>query len=360
MRHLGGGPLRPQVVPPRPAQRGLHRRPTLVQNAETLAHLALVARHGGAWFRTLGSAARPGSALVTLTGAITRPGVYEIATGTPLRAVADAAGGTTEPAAGVLVGGYFGAWSATGSAWGAPLDATLGSGVLCSWRVGLPCRGAVAGDELAGRRVRGPVRPVRSRSRGHRRRAAGAPCRAPDAHGEPDRPLDGTGRGTRCLSSARRRRAVRAQRTGPVRGRDRGPPPARPVRRMLARPGAGDAERDRDGGMTRLLRVDPIACRGHGLCAELFPEGIALDDWGYPIILDHEVRAELVVHARRAVASCPALALHLDARADADERPAPCPSGRGAQRRRSPGRPATSGSPRRSRWSCSSCSRSRG
>ncbi|UGS36800.1 ferredoxin [Capillimicrobium parvum] len=64
--------------------------------------------------------------------------------------------------------------------------------------------------------------------------------------------------------------------------------------------------------MTRLLRVDPIACRGHGLCAELFPEGIALDDWGYPIILDREVPAELVVHARRAVASCPVLALHLE------------------------------------------------
>ncbi|UGS36799.1 NADH-ubiquinone oxidoreductase-F iron-sulfur binding region domain-containing protein [Capillimicrobium parvum] len=131
VRHLGGGPLRPQVVPPRPAQRGLRGRPTLVQNAETLAHLALVARHGGAWFRALGSAARPGSALVTLTGAIARPGVYEIATGTPLAAVADAAGGTTEPARGVLIGGYFGAWSATAAAWDAPLDATLGSGVLC-------------------------------------------------------------------------------------------------------------------------------------------------------------------------------------------------------------------------------------
>lgn len=64
--------------------------------------------------------------------------------------------------------------------------------------------------------------------------------------------------------------------------------------------------------MTRLLRVNPIACRGHGLCAELFPEGIALDDWGYPIILDREVPDELVAHARRAVASCPVLALDLE------------------------------------------------
>ena len=131
VRHLGGGPLRPRVVPPRPAQRGLRGRPTLVQNAETLAHLALVARHGAAWFRALGSPGRPGSALVTLAGAIARPGVYEIATGTALAAVADAAGEATEPARGVLVGGLFGAWSAPAAAWDAPLDATLGSGVLC-------------------------------------------------------------------------------------------------------------------------------------------------------------------------------------------------------------------------------------
>ena len=64
--------------------------------------------------------------------------------------------------------------------------------------------------------------------------------------------------------------------------------------------------------MTDRLRIDPIACSGHGLCAELFPEGIALDDWGYPILLDREVPDELHEHARRAVAACPALALRLE------------------------------------------------
>lgn len=63
--------------------------------------------------------------------------------------------------------------------------------------------------------------------------------------------------------------------------------------------------------MTHRLRVDPIACTGHGLCAELFPEGIALDDWGYPILLDPTVPGDLLAHARRAAAACPALALHL-------------------------------------------------
>lgn len=64
--------------------------------------------------------------------------------------------------------------------------------------------------------------------------------------------------------------------------------------------------------MSARLRVDPIACSGHGLCAELFPEGVALDDWGYPIILDAQVPDELLPHARRAVAACPALALRLE------------------------------------------------
>jgi len=60
------------------------------------------------------------------------------------------------------------------------------------------------------------------------------------------------------------------------------------------------------------LRVDPIACDAHGLCAELFPEWIALDDWGYPIIRPNPIPRELKDHARRAVESCPVLALKLE------------------------------------------------
>jgi len=63
--------------------------------------------------------------------------------------------------------------------------------------------------------------------------------------------------------------------------------------------------------MSARLVVDPIACAGHGLCAELFPEWIALDDWGYPIVDPRPVPAHLEGHARRAVAACPTLALLL-------------------------------------------------
>ena len=63
--------------------------------------------------------------------------------------------------------------------------------------------------------------------------------------------------------------------------------------------------------MTRTLRVHPIACTGHGACAELLPELIELDDWGYPIVAPGPVPPELEGHARRAVAACPTLALLL-------------------------------------------------
>jgi ferredoxin len=58
------------------------------------------------------------------------------------------------------------------------------------------------------------------------------------------------------------------------------------------------------------LVLDPTVCDGHGLCAQLFPEGIALDDWGFPLI-HGEVRADHLAHARRAVSACPVLALRL-------------------------------------------------
>ena len=109
---IGGGPAKPTFTPPRPYERGLRGRPTLIQNAETLAQLALIARHGAAWFRELGTADDPGSVLVTISGTVGYPGVYELAFGTSLVDLLEAAGGTTEPVQAVLVGGYFGTWVA--------------------------------------------------------------------------------------------------------------------------------------------------------------------------------------------------------------------------------------------------------
>jgi methionine sulfoxide reductase heme-binding subunit len=78
------------------------------------------------------------------------------------------------------------------------------------------------------------------------------------------------------------------------------------VRPPLSRPG-------RPGLTTTRLRVDPTACTGFGLCAELLPELIALDRWGYPLLADQAVPTSLLRRARRTVTDCPALALRLTA-----------------------------------------------
>ncbi len=63
--------------------------------------------------------------------------------------------------------------------------------------------------------------------------------------------------------------------------------------------------------MSERLSIDWIRCDAHGLCAELFPERITLDDWGYPIIDAKEITPQMRAHAARAVAQCPILALRL-------------------------------------------------
>ena len=68
--------------------------------------------------------------------------------------------------------------------------------------------------------------------------------------------------------------------------------------------------------MSRVLRLNPVACAGHGACAELLPEVISLDEWGYPVLAPGPVPAGLARRARRAVAACPALALTIAGSAD--------------------------------------------
>jgi NADH:ubiquinone oxidoreductase subunit F (NADH-binding) len=138
VRWCNEGIAKPVAVPPRVTERGISRRPTLVANVETLAHVAFIARHGGDWFRRLGTVEDPGSALLTVTGAVRRPGVYEIALGSSLRALLGSAGGQSEPVRAWLVGGYAGAWIEAADASTArlarrelsALGARLGAGIL--------------------------------------------------------------------------------------------------------------------------------------------------------------------------------------------------------------------------------------
>ena len=133
---LNGGPAKPLFVPPRPFERGVGGAPTLVQNVETLAHLALIARYGAEWFRELGSDDEPGSALVTLSGGVRKPGVYEVGLGAAFRDIVIGAGGLSEPATALLVGGYFGGWIEARSA----LELSLLDAELAPHRIGLGAR----------------------------------------------------------------------------------------------------------------------------------------------------------------------------------------------------------------------------
>ncbi|NJP99192.1 NADH-ubiquinone oxidoreductase-F iron-sulfur binding region domain-containing protein [Streptomyces zingiberis] len=107
---LNGGAARPRATPPRPFEKGVARRPTLVDNVETLAHLALIARYGPEWFREQGGPEAPGTALTALTGSVRRPGVYELPADSSVSTALDAAGGPAGRLGAVLVGGFFGSW----------------------------------------------------------------------------------------------------------------------------------------------------------------------------------------------------------------------------------------------------------
>jgi NADH:ubiquinone oxidoreductase subunit F (NADH-binding) len=100
---VAGGPARPTGR--RPYASGI-----LVQNVETLAHVALIARRGAAWFREAGTADEPGTALATVAGAVASPGVVEFEPGETLGALLERCGGVTETVDAVLIGGYFGIW----------------------------------------------------------------------------------------------------------------------------------------------------------------------------------------------------------------------------------------------------------
>ncbi len=135
---LDGGLAVPRAVPPPVYLKGVHKSPTLVQNVETLAHLALLVRRGAGWFRSAGTEAEPGTMLCSVTGAVAHKGVVETAVGTSIGAVLERAGGVDGDLRAVLVGGYHGAWLPGSVALDLPLSlaglrphgATPGAGVV--------------------------------------------------------------------------------------------------------------------------------------------------------------------------------------------------------------------------------------
>jgi NADH:ubiquinone oxidoreductase subunit F (NADH-binding) len=137
VHYLNAGDARPTSVPPRPFERGVDGRATLVQNVESLAYAALIARFGPAWYREPGRSETRGTTLVTIAGA-PRSGVLEVELGTTIAELAAGAGVPHRIGSPVLLGGYFGTWTAGETAWSLPLDpvglrrqgASLGAGIV--------------------------------------------------------------------------------------------------------------------------------------------------------------------------------------------------------------------------------------
>jgi NADH:ubiquinone oxidoreductase subunit F (NADH-binding) len=119
---VDAGDARPTTTPPRPFERGVRGRPTLVQNVESLALAALIARRGHGWYQGLGQGQAHGIGLITVSGAVNHAGIQEIELGSTLAEVAAAAGGLRGDAQAVLLGGYFGAWAGVDEQWRLAID----------------------------------------------------------------------------------------------------------------------------------------------------------------------------------------------------------------------------------------------
>ena len=138
VNRVSGGPSKPKFTLARTAEKGVDDRPTLIQNAETIGHVAMIARYGPEWFRKVGTPGSPGTTLMTLCGNVRRPGVYEADLAATVGGVIAAAGGPATPPGGALLGGYFGSWVGPQALASLPLDgdllkrsgASLGCGIV--------------------------------------------------------------------------------------------------------------------------------------------------------------------------------------------------------------------------------------
>jgi NADH:ubiquinone oxidoreductase subunit F (NADH-binding) len=116
----------------------------LVQNVETLAHMAQICTEGAVWFRQAGTSDEPGTALLTISGAVARPSIVEAPIGTPIEQILALAGGPTTPLQALLVGGFFGTWVPAADGLAAPfsrsglmpLDSSPGAGVIVALPAG--------------------------------------------------------------------------------------------------------------------------------------------------------------------------------------------------------------------------------
>ena len=264
--------------------------------------------------------------LATVSGAVRAPRGLRAAVGTPIAALL-AWSRAAPDAAAVLIGGYFGTWHEAQSVAGVPMSpqwlrqagAAPGAGVL----IVLPAA-ACGLSETA--RVLGYLADQSADQCGPC--AFGLPAIAADFADLASGRADGavlerlerrfgvlTGRGACRHPDGAVRLAASALTVFAADARAHaGHLPCAAARRGAAGGGAHACAPALGGGrvgMSRRLHLDPIACAGHGLCADLLPEAVDLDEWGYPILRTDTIGPGLLRYARRAVNACPTLALRL-------------------------------------------------
>ncbi|UQI43718.1 ferredoxin [Streptomyces sp. HU2014] len=323
LRAADGGPPLPPGRHAHASEEGLGGAPTLLSNTETFAQLALAAHLGADHYASSGTAAEPGTLLLTVSGAVPDPRVVEAPSGVPLAHVLRSCGAGPDLQA-VLTGGYHGAWLDAPTAYAAAVSreglascgGSLGAGALlplpagtcplgeavrvAHWlaaesagqcgpcRLGLPSVAGALADVVSGG-GRGALETVRQAAGAVRGRGA---CAHPD----------GAARFTLTALSAF---------TDDLAAHVLGGGCGRPTLGALPLPlAAGATEGSPESG--ERLAVDWTLCEGHGLCAGLLPELVRLGPDGYPALAEAGVPTHLRGRALRAVRRCPALALRLD------------------------------------------------
>ena len=296
------------------SDKGAGNRPTLLSNAETFAQLAVLVMMGPEGYASAGTAAEPGTVLLTVGGSAAQPAVVEVPTGVSLGQVLDLCG--APPAEGVLVGGYHGSWVPAEAAYSVPvtraalaaIGGTLGAGVVLPLgRDSCPLGEIARVAAFLAKESSGQCGPCKLGLPGIARSLAAL--------------ANGSG-GIDALDAARRGAAA-------VRGRGACSHPDGVFRFVLSalevfaddlaahlfHAGCGRPVHDylplpTVPGEARLT-IDWTRCRGHGLCAQIAPELVQLDRQGFPVMLDMPVPPWLERGARQAVDMCPALALRL-------------------------------------------------
>ncbi|MDJ0466830.1 NADH-quinone oxidoreductase subunit NuoF family protein [Streptomyces sp. H27-C3] len=322
IRAANGGPALPPGRRERAAETGVGGAPTLLSNTETYAQLAVAARIGARRYCHTGLESEPGTVMLTISGAVSRPMVVEVPTGVPLRYVLQLAGAPPLPQ-GVLTGGYHGNWidavaahdavisreslASFGGALGAgailpigPETCPLGESLrVANWlaaetagqcgpcRLGLPAAAGGLSDVLngGGQAALEALRQVTQAVKGR-----GA-CKHPDG-------------------SVRFFMSTLSAFTDDLAAHVLGNGCGRETTGVLPLPGPGYEEEGIPSG--EKFAVDWTLCQGHGLCADIVPELIRLGPDGYPALADASVPVHLRGRAQRAVRRCPALALRIE------------------------------------------------